>query len=630
MAVNNADDSSELLVPHLFGLPLFDTSFLPSALVLFISIYTVLATIGFFIARWIIKQYDKAPPCTYISDHNPSKPFVSASHALDGTNSNSKLQTRLPSYKGPNPFRIKRLSTYERFKIYFFCITWIAFWRLLSFFGCAFALYLISLPVTMCASPNGFIHRQMVKIIRCGIGCSLFLFGFYYITFSESRAMVDTTHPIRVIVANHNTIFDGLVLLWKTNGIVAAKKELSFAPIFGRIMNACRTLWIDRRGKCGRANAKQQIIDHVNDFESPPLIIFPQGTCSNIQTVTSFKTGAYLAKQKVLEVSLNWSKNKHCSFGFVSDVSVLARIVHVGCCQFINYCHVDIYNEHTPTDKERMDIGLFAENSRQMVVRSLNRYNVKPSQPVVATPHSYSDWKLLHQATSANANFDTSHLLMDHIISNLQLRTKTVTYLAEKFNHLDLNQSGWIEYDEFCTAIDRDPNQDSKQLRDLFNVFNTENTSANRIGFDEFLVGVATCFMDDKIEDAVKIMFNANTLETGECISKENVLYTYDKYVDKAKVMDVVGYREWVQRMKLFVQQVFGVERQLNFDTFYERVQNGNHQSMVQHYLQSIITIRLKIKLTKNDFVSKEEAIYINPLTHMVRSTSIQNVQELL
>lgn len=295
---------------------------------IFTSIYIVISTIGFFIARWTIKQYNKVPHYNY--DNNTQKVIYSsrALNQLDSSSSNntptnelfqnnndannnqeqdSKLQTRLPQYSGINPFTIKKLSNYEKFKIYLFCISGIALIRMILFFGCAVGLYLISLPITICFSPNSFMHTQLVRFIRYFIGCALFLFGFYYIDFSDQTGLSsnknkekDEDEPIRVIVANHSTVFDGMVILWRTNGIIAAKKEISKAPIFGRILNALQTLWIDRSGSKGRNYAKQQIINHVNDHKAPPLIIFPQGTCSNVHTVTSFKAGINFYKKNIL------------------------------------------------------------------------------------------------------------------------------------------------------------------------------------------------------------------------------------------------------------------------------------------------------------------------------------------
>ena len=600
-----------------------------------IGIFVVIATIGLFVARWTIKQYDRAPHYTYSVD---SKECIYSSRGLNEDNENSdhsqsKLQTRLPHYSGPNPFTIRRLNSYERFKVYLFCISGIALIRMMIFIVSLIGVYFVSLVITMCTAPDGTIHAYLIKFIRLWMGIALFNFGFFFIDYSDSRSEQQKEddnnpfHPVRVIVANHCTIFDGLVILWKTNGIIAAKKEISAVPIIGRILGSMQTLWIDRSGSKGRNYAKQQIIDHVKDYTAPPLVIFPQGTTSNVQCVTSFKTGAYLANEKVMEVALNWSQNKSCDVSFVSDIPSLAHLIHVGCCQFINSCQVDIANSHSPNQKEKNDSGLFAENSRKFVVGSLQKYNENKKRAIRATEHSYSDWKLLQKAFKSNENFNTSHLLINDIINDLRLRTKTVCYLAERFGELDLSKSGFIDYEEFCSAFNRDPNEDSKQLRDLFSVFNTENDNLQKISFDEFLVGVSTCFVDDKIKDALKIMFNANKGETSEIeyILKQNILNTYSRHMDKTKFesKEKNGYDEWMKKMETFVNQTFGKKDKLSFDEFCESVEKNRYEFMVQHYLQSILLVRLKIKLKKDDFAINN--IYVNPLAMLVQSSSIQS-----
>ena len=356
------------------------------------------------------------------------------------------------------------------------------------------------------------------------------------------------------------------------------------------------------------------------------------GNNKNIIINNKKKKGAYLAKQKVLEISMNWSKNKSCDLSFVADVHGLAHILHVGCCQFINYCHLDVKNEHIPNLEERENINLFANNSRKIILESLNKYNTNSTLPIVATPHSYSDFYLLREAYAANPNFTTSHILMDDIYSTLQFRTKTISYLADKFSKLDLNKSGYIEYDEFCTAFGRDPYENSKQMKQFFGLFNTDNITVNKIGFNEFLVSVATCFMDDKIRDAVKIMFAAiRSEEDKQYILRDNILLTYQRNVDKNKFDEKEfgdrGYDEWIRKMKIFIHQIFGDGKKMKFEPFYQEIEKNRYQYMVQHYLQSILLIRLKVKLSKKDFqINDMDKIYINPINRFVRSSSIQSV----
>eukprot|EP01083_Nonionella_stella_P106798 308529_1 len=83
-----------------------------------------------------------------------------------------------------------------------------------------------------------------------------------------------------------------------TDAVCACKREMQSVPFVGTILNALQTVWIDRHGTKGRNSAKQQIIDYVNKDNAPPLVIFPQGTISNVETITVFKVGAFLSKKK--------------------------------------------------------------------------------------------------------------------------------------------------------------------------------------------------------------------------------------------------------------------------------------------------------------------------------------------
>lgn len=48
------------------------------------------------------------------------------------------------------------------------------------------------------------------------------------------------------------------------------------------------------------------LVDHVANEEMPPLMIFPQGTCSAITTLTTFKKGAFLSGQPVQPVGIQY------------------------------------------------------------------------------------------------------------------------------------------------------------------------------------------------------------------------------------------------------------------------------------------------------------------------------------
>ena len=181
---------------------------------------------------------------------------------------NVRVHSRVPKYHGPNPFKRRPMSFYESMKrIIMFPI---ALLRVSYFVFIVCLGAIISIP----ASKFRFQRHATSQLIRLFVRSILFVFGFYSIPIRNNNGWeTDINKAARVIIANHHTIFDGFLLLYYTNGVVAATAELKNIPFFGNCLVALNTLFINRHGKDGRNRAKQQIIDHINNENLPPLII---------------------------------------------------------------------------------------------------------------------------------------------------------------------------------------------------------------------------------------------------------------------------------------------------------------------------------------------------------------------
>ena len=113
--------------------------------------------------------------------------------------------------------------------------------------------------------------------------------------------------------------------------------------------------------------------------------------------MTCFKNGAFMAKKPVLPIGLNWNGNKYCDLSYVSTQSELAMIIHIGCCQFINFCHVYINDIYYPTKNEQENLNLYAENVRKVIAKSLHK-GLRKDQKFNLTPHSLSDFMLFKKS----------------------------------------------------------------------------------------------------------------------------------------------------------------------------------------------------------------------------------------
>eukprot|EP01084_Bolivina_argentea_P038678 71522_1 len=535
---------------------------------------------------------------------------------------NVRVHSRIPKYNGPNPFERHEPLFYESVKR--LIMIPIAIIRVFLFAILVILGAIVSIP----ASQLRFQRKATSKLLRFFCRVILFIFGFYNIPVRNlNNKNIDYNKSARVIVANHHTVFDGLLLLYYTNGCIAAKAELKKVPFFGQVLIALNTLFINRHGKDGRNRAKQQIIDHVHNDNLPPLIVFPQGTTSSIYTLTTFKPGAFLSKKSVLPIVFNWSYNQNNDLSYVGQTNMLNEMFYAG-SQLINYVHITICKPYKPDNKHELEPHKFAENTRKLMNRYIKTY-------CRMTPHSLTDSLLYDFAVNKQQFFTAEEIpfIMSDISSSLKLRSKTVQYLAKKFSALDLNKNGYIEYDEFCKAFNRDPVKHFDKMSKLFQLFSVNN-NFNKIGFDEFLNGVSICFVDSMISDAIRVIFDACSVNN-KIIKQNDISNVFNRQIDKERFQDDNEYNIYKDKVKFFENILFNFNKinELNFNTFHTIIMEKHLTNSVQEFLQMIVMIRLKIKLKKADFKVNEsnkadvgDSVSVQEQPRIIRSDSIMSV----
>jgi len=102
--------------------------------------------------------------------------------------------------------------------------------------------------------------------------------------------------PPFIIVANHESYFDILSILYLTNYhlIWFAKKELFKVPIFGRAIKAYGVIPVDRNDPKKASFSVIKALKRKKD--DAVLVIFPQGTRKNLD---NFKKGGFLLAKKL-------------------------------------------------------------------------------------------------------------------------------------------------------------------------------------------------------------------------------------------------------------------------------------------------------------------------------------------
>ncbi|GFQ01247.1 lysophospholipid acyltransferase lpeat1 [Phtheirospermum japonicum] len=212
----------------------------------------------------------------------------------------------------------------------------------------------------------------------------LFVFGFYWISETSRDIEVDgqlssedQSEEMRrpgVIVSNHVSYIDILYHMSSSLPSFVAKSSVAKLPLVGLISKCLGCVYVQRDLKSSdfkgvSAVITERIREAHQNKSAPRILLFPEGTTTNGDYLLPFKTGAFLAKAPVLPVILRYPFQR---FSPAWDSISGARHVILLLCQFVNYIEVMKLSVYHPSEQEKEDPKLYAENVRQLMAREGN------------------------------------------------------------------------------------------------------------------------------------------------------------------------------------------------------------------------------------------------------------------
>lgn len=182
------------------------------------------------------------------------------------------------------------------------------------------------------------------------------------------------------IVSNHVSWSDILVHLEHSYCSFVARSNTQDMPLIGLISQHLQCIFVDRdfkRTKKGKEEetvkgASGQVMERVRsvaegkaDPHARPLLLFPEGTTTNGQSLLNFKTGAFLAGAPVQPVVLKYAPGKVAPAWESIDALwhvflMLANLHQVTCYELPVY---------VPTAEESRDPKLYSRNVRAAMIR---------------------------------------------------------------------------------------------------------------------------------------------------------------------------------------------------------------------------------------------------------------------
>ncbi|XP_024973311.1 lysophospholipid acyltransferase LPEAT1 isoform X2 [Cynara cardunculus var. scolymus] len=216
----------------------------------------------------------------------------------------------------------------------------------------------------------------------------LFAFGFYWIHESSRNPEIDGSFNNEadsndqseenerpgVIISNHVSHMDILYHMSSSFPSFVAKRSVGKLPLVGLISKCLGCVYVQRESKSSdtkgvSAVVNERIQEAHRDKSAPMMMLFPEGTTTNGDYILPFKTGAFLAKAPVLPVILRYPYER---FSPAWDSITGVRHVILLLCQFVNNMTVTRLPIYYPSQEEKDNPKLYAENVRRLMAREGN------------------------------------------------------------------------------------------------------------------------------------------------------------------------------------------------------------------------------------------------------------------
>ncbi|KAL2489371.1 Lysophospholipid acyltransferase LPEAT1 [Forsythia ovata] len=238
------------------------------------------------------------------------------------------------------------------------------------------------------AHMGGWRRAVIVQSGRFFSRALLFVFGFYWIqktsrsndvegklnNESESKDQSEEMERPGAIVSNHVSYLDILYHMSSSFPSFVAKRSVAKLPLIGLISKCLGCIYVQRESKSSDFKGVSGVVNerireaHQNKF-APKMMLFPEGTTTNGDYILPFKTGAFLAQAPVLPVILRYPYQR---FSPAWDSIAGARHVLLLLCQFVNYMEVTQLPVYYPSQQEKDDPKLYAENVRRLMAHEGN------------------------------------------------------------------------------------------------------------------------------------------------------------------------------------------------------------------------------------------------------------------
>nr|CAH7755259.1 unnamed protein product [Callosobruchus chinensis] len=279
-----------------------------------------------------------------------------------------------------------------------------------------------------------------------------------------------------VALAPHSSFVDSVAMVIMGGPSIVAKAETARIPFFGKLINFTQPVYVWRDDPDSRHNTIREIVQRAtSDLDWPQILIFPEGTCTNRSCLITFKPGAFYPAVPVQPVCIRYP-NRLDTVTWTWEGPSALKLLWLTLTQPYSNCEIEFLPVYYPSEEEKRDPKLFANNVRAVMAKALG---------IPVTDYTYNDCKLMKKAKEMNLPFAPSLVEVRKLRNRLGLDKSNIeeTLVNSTVTCRDCSK---ISYMEFVSLLNIPSNNMSSHQ--LFKIYDKENTGM--IDFRDYLLGI--------------------------------------------------------------------------------------------------------------------------------------------
>ncbi|XP_030609610.1 lysophospholipid acyltransferase LPCAT4-like isoform X2 [Archocentrus centrarchus] len=196
-----------------------------------------------------------------------------------------------------------------------------------------------------------------------------FCVGFHWVKVKGRKADVKEA-PI-MVVAPHSSYLDMVIMFPGQVPSVVSRSENKNLPVIGALLECSQSIMVSRKDPNSRKRVVSEVSQRVtSNGYWPQMLMFPEGTTTNGRCLLKFKHGAFVPGVPVQPVVLHYP-NELDTVRWTYKGSNWIQVLLYTLSQLYTNITVEFLPVYTPSEVEKKDPNLFANNVQKLMARAL-------------------------------------------------------------------------------------------------------------------------------------------------------------------------------------------------------------------------------------------------------------------